>query len=368
MRRRGDDHEDEEDEEDEEDDGEEDDPDWEVLQHLQPDQRVLVNTLNGEDREDALDQLRITLFETQGIMFGQNPPPPPPPPAGEEDDEEGDEQEDEGEDNDENKDPMTGGALGGAEGDADELTDDELPDIVDNEDVMGGNPDDDGDVFIDEDAMQGDRFADDQSADEGLNDPDHQDAFVDDMYGPLNSFDADHPVWTFEGVGGNNSDDDRESDVPNLGSESGEQLQDRLDKDFASDNVDASAAIPPTNPFPPLQLPPNDAWNQFVQELQNDGYNLHQPLHPNPISEGLFAARSSASNVSNAGSDAQARLNTDFGVAPREPASGSSQGSPATAEGTASPATPMALDEVAEAEKKTVLGPPGSWPEEDEEL
>tara|TARA_R110002003_G_scaffold9_36_gene704 strand:+ start:32359 stop:33285 length:927 start_codon:yes stop_codon:yes gene_type:complete len=37
---------------------------------LTPDQRVIVNTLHGNARADALDQLRITLFETQGIMFG----------------------------------------------------------------------------------------------------------------------------------------------------------------------------------------------------------------------------------------------------------------------------------------------------------
>jgi hypothetical protein len=362
MRRRGDDHED---EEDEEDDGEEDDPDWEVLQHLQPDQRVLVNTLHGEDREDALDQLRITLFETQGIMFGQDPPPPPPPPAAGEggDDEEGNEQEDEGEDNDENEDPIPGLAQAGHAGDADELED-----ADDAEGGMGGDALDDGDVFIDEDAIEGGLFADDQFDDEVPNDPDHEGVFVDDMYGPLNSFDADHPIWSFEGAGDTNSDDDRESDVPNLGSDSGEQLQDRLEMDVAANDDGTGLAVPPAHlPVPPAP-PLNDAWNQFVQELQNDGYNLPHPLQPNPISAGLFAARSNASNASNAGSDAQARLDNDFGVAPREPASGSSQGSPATAEGTASPATPMALDEVAEAEKKTVWGPPGGWPDEDDEL
>lgn len=58
---------------DEEDDelGEEDDPDWEILQHLTPEQRQAVNALVEDARDDALDQLRIELFETQGIMFGQ---------------------------------------------------------------------------------------------------------------------------------------------------------------------------------------------------------------------------------------------------------------------------------------------------------
>jgi hypothetical protein len=66
---------DEEDEE-EEDDGENDDhegedPEWEVLQHLTPAQRAMVDGLPREQREDALDQFRITLFEEQGITFNQ---------------------------------------------------------------------------------------------------------------------------------------------------------------------------------------------------------------------------------------------------------------------------------------------------------
>jgi len=92
VRRRGEDGDD--DDFDEEDDGE-DDPDWEVLQHLQPEQRVMIDTLRGDDREDALDQLRIELFEQQGIMFGQDPPPPPPQHQGAEQDEETDEEDDE---------------------------------------------------------------------------------------------------------------------------------------------------------------------------------------------------------------------------------------------------------------------------------
>jgi hypothetical protein len=60
------------------------------------------------------------------------------------------------------------------------------------------------------------------------------------MYGPLNSFDADHPVWSFEGVGEGriaSDDDGAASDVPNLGSGGGEMLQDRLDQDFGDEGV-----------------------------------------------------------------------------------------------------------------------------------
>jgi hypothetical protein len=64
------------DEEDEEDD-EEDDPDWEVMQHLTPAQRIMLNNLTPDIREEALDQLRIELFETQGIHFNTDPPPRP---------------------------------------------------------------------------------------------------------------------------------------------------------------------------------------------------------------------------------------------------------------------------------------------------
>jgi hypothetical protein len=56
-------------------DEEEDDPDWEVLQHLDPNQRIMINNLMPDAREDALDQLRIELFETQGIHFNTDPPP-----------------------------------------------------------------------------------------------------------------------------------------------------------------------------------------------------------------------------------------------------------------------------------------------------
>ncbi|KAH7075857.1 hypothetical protein BKA63DRAFT_565907 [Paraphoma chrysanthemicola] len=107
MRRRdedGDDDDEDRDEEDENEGEEDDDPDWEVLQHLTPDQRVVVNTLHGVAREDALDQLRITLFETQGIMFGHQTPPPAIDPDEEDENENQDEHQDEHDNENENED------------------------------------------------------------------------------------------------------------------------------------------------------------------------------------------------------------------------------------------------------------------------
>lgn len=52
---------------------EEDDPDWEVLQHLTADQRAAVNALPEEARDEALDGLRIELFEARGLVFGPGP-------------------------------------------------------------------------------------------------------------------------------------------------------------------------------------------------------------------------------------------------------------------------------------------------------
>jgi hypothetical protein len=61
---------DEDDEDDEDDDDEERGEDWDVMQHLEPEQRTTINFLQGAAREEALDQLRIMLFETRGILFG----------------------------------------------------------------------------------------------------------------------------------------------------------------------------------------------------------------------------------------------------------------------------------------------------------
>jgi hypothetical protein len=48
------------------------------MQHLDPDERMAINTLHGAAREDALDHLRIQLFEIEGIVFGLDPPAPNP--------------------------------------------------------------------------------------------------------------------------------------------------------------------------------------------------------------------------------------------------------------------------------------------------
>jgi hypothetical protein len=61
---------DEDDEDDEDDDDEERGEDWDVMQHLEPEQRITINFLQGVARVDALDQLRMMLFETRGILFG----------------------------------------------------------------------------------------------------------------------------------------------------------------------------------------------------------------------------------------------------------------------------------------------------------
>lgn len=64
---------------DEEDDGEEDDDEWDVIQHLAPEERLNINVLHDPERDDALDNLRIQLFEEQGVLFGADLPAPIPP-------------------------------------------------------------------------------------------------------------------------------------------------------------------------------------------------------------------------------------------------------------------------------------------------
>ncbi|KAF2821546.1 cysteine proteinase [Ophiobolus disseminans] len=69
-------------------------------------------------------------------------------------------------------------------------------------------------------------------------------------YGSLNSYAYDNPIWSFEGVQSsslhqNGSSDGPASDEPNLGSEGGEHLQDRLLTDFGSDDdLHARAGTP----------------------------------------------------------------------------------------------------------------------------
>ena len=49
-----------------------DNPEWEVLQHMDPAERAVLNMLPEEEREEALDNLRIQLHDTQGLIFGQD--------------------------------------------------------------------------------------------------------------------------------------------------------------------------------------------------------------------------------------------------------------------------------------------------------
>jgi ubiquitin carboxyl-terminal hydrolase 4/11/15 len=81
--------------------------------------------------------------------------------------------------------------------------------------------------------------------------------FVDaeDLYEPLNRYDtyADDtgPVWSFEGIGSsslqqnrlNNDSDDVASDTPNLGSDGGEELGNRLLEDFGDDIVGSHPGV-----------------------------------------------------------------------------------------------------------------------------
>ena len=78
--------------------------------------------------------------------------------------------------------------------------------------------------------------------DEGFHD-------ADDMYGPLQAWNNsnDEPLWSFQSVTNmrNQQSDDAASDMPNLGSDGGEQLQDRLMTDFGDDDVTAPGVSTP---------------------------------------------------------------------------------------------------------------------------
>lgn len=77
---------------------------------------------------------------------------------------------------------------------------------------------------------------DDLDDDEGFVDAEEDTAnLVDNMYSGLQHFDYDHPVWSFEGVGGGLGGDgsDGASDAPNLGSVMGEG--DRIEEDFGAE-------------------------------------------------------------------------------------------------------------------------------------
>lgn len=79
-------------------------------------------------------------------------------------------------------------------------------------------------------------YADAEEGEEGSS------SFVENMYSGIgggNSFDYDHPVWSFEGMGGGGnggggSEDGAASDVVDLGSAVGDQ-EDRLKEDFGGD-------------------------------------------------------------------------------------------------------------------------------------
>lgn len=75
--------------------------------------------------------------------------------------------------------------------------------------------------------------------DEGFVDADETTDLIDDMYAPLHAYSYDEPIWSFQNVNtsslNNQQSDDAASDMPNLGSEGGEQLQDRIAMDFADD-------------------------------------------------------------------------------------------------------------------------------------
>lgn len=89
--------------------------------------------------------------------------------------------------------------------------------------------------------------ANDQDDDEGFVDAEDQVDYVQDMYEPLNRY--DDPVWSFGGLGTSSfnnqqSDDDVASDAPNLGSDGGEELGNRLLEDFGDDILPAGVSTP----------------------------------------------------------------------------------------------------------------------------
>jgi ubiquitin carboxyl-terminal hydrolase 4/11/15 len=89
-------------------------------------------------------------------------------------------------------------------------------------------------------------------ADEGFHDGE-------DMYEPLNQYGFDEgPVWSFEGLGASSlrnhdaSDDDVASDAPNLGSEGGDLLENRLLEDFGDEMVGHPGSSTPVEGIQPM--------------------------------------------------------------------------------------------------------------------
>jgi hypothetical protein len=71
LQDRGEDGDDNHDSDNEDQDREEDMPDWDVLQHLSPGNRAIINALPHTHRQDALEMIRIELMEEQGITFNE---------------------------------------------------------------------------------------------------------------------------------------------------------------------------------------------------------------------------------------------------------------------------------------------------------
>ncbi|KAF2689765.1 hypothetical protein K458DRAFT_400451 [Lentithecium fluviatile CBS 122367] len=95
QRDRGEEIDDEEDDEERE-EREEDMPDWDVLQHLDAENRAVINSLPREERHETLQMIRIELMETRGITFNA--------PQHNEDDDDNDDSEDGDRDEEERED------------------------------------------------------------------------------------------------------------------------------------------------------------------------------------------------------------------------------------------------------------------------
>lgn len=118
------------------DDGEENEgPDWEILQHVEPDRREFINTLDPRTREDALMMLQIELLE-QGITFEQ----PQPNNNNNNPDAEGDDEESEDDESDEENEENAEEDGNEEVGDALEDGPDHAMDAIANNDVYAQGP------------------------------------------------------------------------------------------------------------------------------------------------------------------------------------------------------------------------------------
>ncbi|KAF2866071.1 hypothetical protein BDV95DRAFT_599104 [Massariosphaeria phaeospora] len=133
----------------------EDDEDWdeEVLQHLDDDQRAMINNMDPVLREETLEVFRVQLFEERGIIFQQG---------------DGHHHHQHGQD------------LAREDDADDDDADQDNPSDEDDGDDQDDDQDDDGNDDELEDPTD-ERFADDQSADEALFDIDDIVASVEDV-------------------------------------------------------------------------------------------------------------------------------------------------------------------------------------------